>query len=62
MAAQGCKQTVYFPAEMQEEIDGEMARLERTRSWLVQRAWLIARKQIRAMRPPEDPASGGKED
>ncbi len=43
------KQSLYFPAEMLEEIKAEASRLDRSVSWLVQRAWKRARTQIRGM-------------
>jgi len=36
------KRSVYLPKEMVQEIEGEMARQERTLSWLIQQAWRIA--------------------
>jgi len=47
------KQSLYFPEEMLVEIREEAARLDRSLSWIVQRAWKLARKQVRAM--PNDP-------
>lgn len=47
------KQSLYFPEEMLVEIREEAARLDRSLSWVVQRAWKLARKQVRAM--PGDP-------
>jgi uncharacterized small protein (TIGR04563 family) len=54
------KQSLYFPAEMLEEIKAEAARLDRSVSWLVQRAWKRARTQIRGM-PGANDASRGQE-
>jgi uncharacterized small protein (TIGR04563 family) len=47
------KQSLYFPEEMLVEIREEAVRLERSLSWIVQRAWKVARKEVRAM--PSDP-------
>ena len=41
------KQSLYFPQEMLEEIKAEAARLERSLSWVVQRAWKMARMEIK---------------
>jgi uncharacterized small protein (TIGR04563 family) len=41
------KQSLYFPQEMLEEIKAEAARLERSLSWVVQRAWKRAREEIK---------------
>ena len=49
------KQSLYFPADMLEEIKAEAARLDRSVSWLVQRAWRRARGQIRSMPGSNDP-------
>ena len=50
------KQSLYFPESMLEEINGEAARLERSLSWVVQRAWKVARAEIREM--PGSPSDG----
>jgi uncharacterized small protein (TIGR04563 family) len=47
------KQSLYFPDEMLQEIRDEAERLDRSLSWVVQRAWKIARKQVRSI--PGDP-------
>lgn len=41
------KQSLYFPEEMLEEIKREANRQDRSLSWIVQRAWTIARDDIR---------------
>lgn len=41
------KQSLYFPESMLKEIMAEAARLDRSLSWIMQRAWLVARKDIR---------------
>ena len=41
------KQSLYFPEEMLREIIAEAARLDRSLSWIMQRAWQIARKDLR---------------
>jgi uncharacterized small protein (TIGR04563 family) len=40
------KQSLYFPEEMLREITSEAARQDRSLSWIVQKAWKIARKDI----------------
>jgi uncharacterized small protein (TIGR04563 family) len=45
--AKAKKQSLYFPQEMLEEIKAEAVRLERSLSWVVQRAWKRAREEIR---------------
>lgn len=41
------KQSLYFPEDMLQEIIVEAARLDRSLSWIMQRAWQIARKELR---------------
>jgi uncharacterized small protein (TIGR04563 family) len=41
------KQSLYFPETMLQEIKDEAARLDRSLSWVVQRAWKLARAEIR---------------
>ena len=41
------KQSLYFPEAMLQEIKDEAARLDRSLSWIVQRAWKIARAEIK---------------
>jgi uncharacterized small protein (TIGR04563 family) len=40
------KQSLYFPEEMLKEIQHEASRQDRSLSWIVQRAWLVARHDI----------------
>ena len=40
------KQSLYFPEDMLSEIQTEATRQDRSLSWIVQRAWQIARKEI----------------
>jgi uncharacterized small protein (TIGR04563 family) len=41
------KQSLYFPEAMLEDIKSEAVRLDRSLSWVVQRAWKTARAEIR---------------
>ncbi len=43
------KQSLYFPADMLEEITREANRQDRSLSWIVQQAWKIARVQMKKM-------------
>lgn len=45
----GAKASMYFPAEMLERIHAEARRLDRSFSWVVQRAWVLAEDEIAAM-------------
>ena len=40
------KQSLYFSESMLEEIRSEAARMDRSVSWVVQKAWKVARRQI----------------
>jgi uncharacterized small protein (TIGR04563 family) len=48
------KQSLYFPEAMLDEIASEARRLDRSLSWIVQRAWRTAREDIKKM-PSTDP-------
>lgn len=43
------KQSLYFPESMLEEIRGEAERMDRSLSWVVQKAWRLARTTVTAM-------------
>lgn len=43
------KQSLYFPESMLQEIQQEAARLDRSLSWVMQRAWKISRAEIRKL-------------
>lgn len=43
------KQSLYFPEAMLQEIKDEAARLDRSLSWVVQRAWKMARTDIKKL-------------
>ena len=49
------KQSLYFPETMLQEISEEAARLERSLSWVVQRAWKHARKEIKSVPGSNEP-------
>ena len=61
------KQSLYFPESMLEEINEEAVRLDRSLSWIVQRAWKTARPEIRKIpssrsvdeAEPSDPEGSG---
>ena len=40
------KQSLYFPEEMLKEIQHEANRQDRSLSWIVQKAWKLARREI----------------
>jgi uncharacterized small protein (TIGR04563 family) len=51
------KQSLYFPEDMLQEMKEEAVRQDRSLSWIVQRAWQIARDQIRkypSINPEDD--------
>ena len=43
------KQSLYFPESMLVEIQQEATRLDRSLSWVMQRAWKLARADIRKL-------------
>jgi uncharacterized small protein (TIGR04563 family) len=43
------KQSLYFPETMLEEIKVEAGRLNRSLSWVVQRAWKVARQDVKKL-------------
>jgi uncharacterized small protein (TIGR04563 family) len=49
------KQSLYFPEDMLQEITAEAARQDRSLSWIVQKAWKIARKDIMKYPSVNDP-------
>ena len=49
------KQSLYFPEDMLKEIQAEAARQDRSLSWIVQKAWKIARTEIRKYPSINDP-------
>jgi len=40
------KQSLYFPEDILDEIRDEAERQDRSLSWIVQRAWIIARAEM----------------
>ncbi len=40
------KQSLYFPEELLKQMQEEAIRQDRSLSWIVQRAWLLARERI----------------
>ena len=51
------KQSLYFPEEMLKEIGTEATRQDRSLSWIVQKAWKAARKEIMSI-PSVDGVAG----
>ena len=49
------KQSLYFPEAMLDEIQKEAQRLQRSMSWVVQRAWKHARKEIKGIPGSNEP-------
>ncbi len=43
------KQSLYFPADLLQEMQEEAKRLDRSLSWVVQRAWKESRASLRAL-------------
>ena len=55
--AAGQKLNLYLPVWMAQEVAREAARLERSASWILRRAWQLARSEIR--RPSRSDGSPG---
>jgi len=55
------KQSLYFPESMLQEIKEEAARLDRSLSWVVQRAWKLARLDIKRL-PSVNDVNGDEDD
>ena len=55
------KQSLYFPESMLQEIKEEAARLDRSLSWVVQRAWKLARVEIKKLPSVNDINDGEDE-
>jgi uncharacterized small protein (TIGR04563 family) len=51
------KQSLYFPEEMLAEIGNEAMRQDRSMSWIVQKCWKVARKDIMRMPSVNDLSS-----
>jgi uncharacterized small protein (TIGR04563 family) len=56
------KQSLYFPESMLQEIKEEAARLDRSLSWVVQRAWKISRTEIKKLPSVNDVEGGDDEE
>lgn len=56
------KQSLYFSDQMLEEMRSEAARLDRSLSWVVHKAWKIARDRIAAMPSANDAPVGATAD
>jgi uncharacterized small protein (TIGR04563 family) len=52
------KQSLYFPEAMLKEISDEATRQDRSLSWIVQKAWKAARKEIKSMQAVNDLPGG----
>ena len=49
------KQSLYFPETMLDEIQKEAQRLQRSMSWVVQRAWKHAKREIKGIPGSNEP-------
>jgi len=56
------KQSLYFPEAMLQEIKDEAARLDRSLSWVVQRAWKLARIDVKKIPSVNDIADDEESD
>jgi uncharacterized small protein (TIGR04563 family) len=51
------KHSFYFPDWMSREVEAEAARLDRSTSWILQRAWKVARAEIARIERSGSPRS-----
>ncbi|MCP4600525.1 MAG: TIGR04563 family protein [Proteobacteria bacterium] len=51
------KQSLYFPEDMLREITVEAGRQDRSLSWIVQKAWRVAREDIMKYPSIDEPAN-----
>jgi uncharacterized small protein (TIGR04563 family) len=58
----GCKQSLYFPEDMLQEMQREARRQDRSLSWIVQQAWKLARGELRKIPSANDVISPGGKD
>ena len=60
----GCKQSLYFPEDMLQEMQREARRQDRSLSWIVQQAWKLARSELKKIPSANDVISpkGGEEE
>jgi uncharacterized small protein (TIGR04563 family) len=56
------KQSLYFPEEMLKEMVDEATRQDRSLSWIVQKAWKLARQDIKRVPSVNTFAGGGDKD
>jgi uncharacterized small protein (TIGR04563 family) len=56
------KQSLYFPEAMLREIGAEAARMDRSLSWIIQRAWKASRTEIMKIPSVNEPPRPNKED
>ncbi len=49
------KQSLYFPETMLDDIKQEAKRLNRSLSWVVQRAWKVARRDMKNLPGVNEP-------
>lgn len=54
------KPSLYFPKDTLRELEEQARRLDRSISWLVRRAWTLARSEIRTYPSAPDPESTGE--
>jgi uncharacterized small protein (TIGR04563 family) len=54
------KQSLYFPDEMLKEIVNEAMRQDRSLSWIVQKSWKAARKDIMGIPSVGDHSAGDR--
>jgi uncharacterized small protein (TIGR04563 family) len=59
MSGTNCKQSLYLPVDMYQEVREEATRLDRSVSWVMIQAWKLSRPKIKDM-PGVDPSEPKK--
>lgn len=62
MASDKRKQSLYFPEDYLDEIRAESLRQDRSMSWIVQKAWEIARDKVKQFPSANDFLPGEDDD
>ena len=52
------RQSLYFPEDMMKEMEAEATRQDRSLSWLVQKAWIMARGRLKQSSADAAPVGG----
>lgn len=54
MTSPNCKQSLYFPSKVYQEVREEAERLDRSISWVIVQAWKLAKEKIKEIPGVDD--------